>query len=79
MRRLVHRLLGQGKAIFTLSFHSSSLGIGHNPYVRSKAELHGFYDRLSAILAYLADDLSFSFVSIPQVRERLLPRSLPAT
>ncbi len=79
MRRLVRQLLRQGNAIFALSFHSSSLGIGYNPYVRSKADQHGFYDRLSAILAYLADDLSFGFASIPQLRENLRPRVLPVT
>jgi hypothetical protein len=75
MRRLVRRLRAQGQTIFTLSFHSSSLGIGLNPYVRSKADLHSFYDRLSATLAHLADELSFTFASIPQIPEFLVPRA----
>lgn len=79
MRRLVRQLFARGQRIFTLSFHSSSLGIGLNPYVRSRADLHGFYDRLSAALTYLADDMCFRFASVPEMRNFLLPRAVPVT
>jgi hypothetical protein len=52
--RLAQALLGRGQKVLALSLHSSSLSVGRNPYVRSKADLHGFYDQLSAILDMLA-------------------------
>jgi len=59
--RLVASLLGRGQRALALSLHSSSLSVGRNPYVRSKAELHGFYDRLSAILDLLAGRFGVRF------------------
>lgn len=61
MRRLVR---GLGGGVLPLSFHSSSLAIGQNPYVRSKAELHAFYDRLSGMMAYLADEVGCRFTAL---------------
>ena len=61
MRRLVHRLAENGRSVLTISFHSSSLAVGHNPYVGSQAELHQFYDRLSALLDGLAGEASTRF------------------
>jgi len=61
--RLVRALRARGQNVLALSLHSSSLGVGRNPYVRSKAELHGCYDRLSAILALLADRFAVRFVA----------------
>ena len=72
MRRLVHGLRAKGQNIFTLSFHSSSLQAGRNPYVQSRADLHGFYDRLSAILDYLATSMSFQFASILEIPDMLV-------
>jgi hypothetical protein len=71
MRRLVLGLRARGQQIFALSFHSSSLQAGQNPYVRSKADLHAFYDRLSAILDFLASDMSMHFASISEIPEFL--------
>ena len=56
MRRLLRARRVHGQSVFTLSFHSSSLAPGRNPYVRDRAELHWFYDRLSAILDAMARD-----------------------
>ena len=63
MRRLVRGLQGRGSTVLPVSFHSSSLWPGHNPYVRDKADLHRFYDRLSAILVYLAEGAGCHFVA----------------
>lgn len=60
--RLVRSLLGRGQNVLALSFHSSSLSVGRNPYVRSRADLHLFYDQLSAILTTLADRFAVHFV-----------------
>lgn len=73
MRRLVRGLRSQRQPVFTLSFHSSSLQVGRNPYVQSQADLHRFYDRMSATLDYLATDLSFRFASIQDIPALLTP------
>jgi hypothetical protein len=67
MRRLVRSLLRRGQMILPLSFHSSSLWPGRNPYVRDRADLHWFYDRLSAILCALSDEFNCRFVSAPEI------------
>jgi hypothetical protein len=65
--RLVRFLLRRGQNVLALSLHSSSLSVGHNPYVRSRAELHWFYDRLSAILDMLASRFAVRFVAAPDL------------
>jgi hypothetical protein len=77
MRRLLRRLRERGQTMFSLSFHSSSLGIGGNPYIRSKADLHRFYDRLSQTLDCLANALAFRFASLLDVPDLLLPPPEP--
>jgi hypothetical protein len=62
MRRLVRSLQKRRVMVLPVSFHSSSLWPGRNPYVRDKAQLHWFYDRLSAILCYLSDAVDCRFV-----------------
>lgn len=76
MRRLVRCLRARGQSILALSFHSTSLGIGRNPYVQSRAELHGFYDRLSATLDGMAR-AGFGFVDLLRVPTLLEPPPLP--
>lgn len=78
MRRLAARLRAGGQTVFPVSFHSSSLLAGSNPYVRSKADLHDFYDRLSAILDHFATGLGCRFASIQQIPEFLAPPAEPA-
>jgi hypothetical protein len=73
MRRLVQRLRERGQRIFPLSFHSSSLWPGRNPYVQSRADLHWFYDRLSAILSHLADEVGCRFVAATEIPALLAP------
>lgn len=66
MRRLLRHRGRRGQRVFSLSFHSSSLAPGRNPYVRSKADLHAFYDRLSAMLDGMARD-GFGFVTLAEL------------
>jgi hypothetical protein len=78
MQRLVRGLLARGHRVLPLSFHSSSLQTGQNPYVRSTADLHVFYDRLSAMLDHMASNLDFSFMPIAAIRDKL-EKPLPVT
>jgi len=71
MRRLAKGLCARDQTVLALSFHSSSLEIGGNPYIVGRADLHDFYDRLSAILDYLATNLKFSFTDILHVADHL--------
>ncbi len=75
MERLVRGLSARGQSILALSFHSSSLLAGRNPYVRSKRDLHGFYDRLSAILDRMASRYRFRFTSLLDLPSLVVPRA----
>lgn len=75
MRRLALALMARGQRVFALSFHSSSLYPGRNPYVRTRADLHEFYDRLSAVLTFMAEMMRAEFVTTSHLPERLAPAS----
>jgi hypothetical protein len=66
MKRLLKFRRRRGQTIFSLSMHSSSLAPGRNPYVRSKADLHVFYDRLSCVLDAMAS-WGFRFPSLAEI------------
>ena len=56
-RRLVRAMLAQGHRVFTLTYHSPSLAIGHTPYVRTDLDLARFLDQLKRIMALFFDEL----------------------
>jgi hypothetical protein len=64
MIRFIRRRQSLGQTVFSLSFHSSSLAEGRNPYVRSQADLHLFYDRLSETVEMIARDLALRFTPL---------------
>lgn len=66
MRRFLRQRRRQGQSVFSLSFHSSSLWPGRNPYVRTRHDLHVFYDRLSAVLDYMTNT-GVAFATIAEV------------
>jgi len=67
MVRFLRNRLAKGQRLFSLSCHSSSLTIGRNPYVQSKADLHTFYDRLSGVLDIMQSRLGFRFVVLSEL------------
>lgn len=71
MRRLIRGQEAAGQRVLTVSFHSSSLAVGHNPYVQSRRELHLFYDRLSAVLDGLARRKETVFAGVPELARLL--------
>jgi hypothetical protein len=66
MRRFLRHRRSHRQSVFSLSFHSSSLCPGRNPYVRSKRDLHVFYDRLSAIVDAMAN-IGFAFATLAEM------------
>jgi hypothetical protein len=72
MKRFIRHMLRSDRTILTVSFHSSSFTPGGNPYVGSRADLHGFYDRLSEILDYMVGEAGFLPRNILQIPELLV-------
>lgn len=66
MRRFLRHRRRRGQSVFSLSFHSSSLRPGRNPYVRGTADLHVFHDRLSAVLDAMARS-GFGFAALAEM------------
>jgi hypothetical protein len=73
MLRLIRHLHSRGQTVFVLSFHSSSLAVGRNPYVRTLADLHGFYERLSAVLDFMSSRLGFIFAPVAALPSYMQP------
>ncbi len=67
MLRLLRHLQARGQSVFVLSFHSSSLAPGRNPYVRSQADLDEFYRRLTGVLGAMSERLGFRFASLAEL------------
>jgi len=67
MKRLLRQLISENHKVVSLSFHSSSLAVGSNPYVQTKADLHMFYDRLSAVLDTMASQMDFAFHALAEI------------
>ncbi|MDB5372850.1 MAG: hypothetical protein JWP04_1492 [Belnapia sp.] len=73
MQRMVRGMRRTGTRVFVLSLHSSSLAVGRSPYVRDRAELHHFYDRLSGILDFMARQQPIRFASLAEIPALLEP------
>lgn len=73
MIRLVRGLAARGQAVYPVSFHSSSIWPGRNPYVTNAAEQRQFYDRLSGVLAHLRDAAGAQFVALDDIPGQFVP------
>ncbi len=67
MLRLLRHLRSRGQSVFVLSFHSSSLAPGRNPYVRTQSDLDEFYRRLTGALDAMSGRLGFRFASLAEL------------
>jgi hypothetical protein len=56
-KRLTRFLAANGHKIFVISYHSPSLGIGHTPYVQSRAELDRFMDWLDGYMEFFFGEI----------------------
>jgi hypothetical protein len=57
-KRLTRFLLRNGQAIFVVSYHSPSLGIGNTPYVRSEEDRAKFLDWLQSYFDFFFGELN---------------------
>ncbi|MCX7379997.1 MAG: hypothetical protein NT133_00950 [Alphaproteobacteria bacterium] len=73
MIRLVRGLAARGQTVYPVSFHSSSIWPGRNPYVTNAAERRQFYDRLSAVLAHMRDRAGARFIALDDIPGRFAP------
>jgi hypothetical protein len=78
MRRLLRGLRGRSQGVFALSFHSSSLAAGRNPYVGDASGLRVFYAALEAILGHMRAALPGGFVRLDDIPALLAANGGPA-
>ena len=65
--RLLRAMIGQGRRLFSLTYHSPSLAPGHTPYVRSEAERDQFVATIEAVLRAFRDELGGGFTTLAAV------------
>ena len=66
-KQLLKRLVNSGSRVFSLAYHSSSLGVGHTPYVQSKADLKALVKTLKDVLTYFQQELGGQFLSVSDI------------
>ena len=56
-RRLTRSMLKQGQRVFSFTYHSPSLEVGHTPYVRSEQQLAEFVASIDRYCDWFINDL----------------------
>lgn len=69
LRRLAASLRRDGCEVFTLTYHSPSMAVGHTPYVRSAADLERFIATVRDFCTWFRDELGGQFASLSQLRD----------
>lgn len=69
MRRLASTLHAGGCEVFSLTYHSPSMAVGHTPYVRSAADLERFIATVHDFCSWFRDELGGQFASLAQLRD----------
>ncbi|HSD39604.1 MAG TPA: polysaccharide deacetylase family protein [Rhodocyclaceae bacterium] len=72
MVRLLDAMADSGCRVFTLTYHSPSLQIGHTPYVRDQAGLDGFLASIERVCRHFSERLGGTFLSASALQARLL-------
>lgn len=70
-KRLTRALLARGCKAFVLTYHSSSLLPGGNPYVRNARDRAAFLKRIEGYLRFFAEEVGGEMLSVPQIAERI--------
>ena len=73
MQTLAQRLLERGVRLLHLTFHSSSLTPGLNPFVRTPADVEQFYGRLSSIIDAVRAMTPVRFATVGEAAALLAP------
>lgn len=71
--QLTDALIRKGHKILCLSYHSSSLGVGNTPYVRSEQDVQRFLSTLDRYLAYFFEKLGFGSMTPLELLSVLKP------
>jgi hypothetical protein len=69
--RLLRQMIRDGNRIFTAAYHSTWLGLGKTPHIRTEAERRAFLARLRAIFRHFRDDLGGTFTTPLAVHDLL--------
>lgn len=56
-KRLAETLYAAGHRVFSLTYHSPSLGVGHTPYVRTESDVEAFLKRIEQFVEFFMDRL----------------------
>lgn len=67
--RLLETLVGQGRRVFSLVYHSPSLAPGCTPYVKNAAQLAQFLERIEAVLRFFRESLGGEFTTLSRLRD----------
>lgn len=71
MRRLTRALRADGCQVFSLTYHSPSLAIGHTPYVRTADDLKRFIATVHDYCAWFRDEFGGQFMGLTQLRDAM--------
>ena len=71
LQELTRVMVGAGRRVLTLSFHSPSLAPGNTPYVRSAGELKAFLDRLENYLDFFTREIGGISMTAIELHDRL--------
>ena len=77
MELLSRILLNRGEAVLNIFFHSNSLVPGLTPFIKTEAELDGFYRRLATFLRDLLSHPVVKPVTLSQAGELIREERLP--
>jgi hypothetical protein len=69
--RLLRQMIRDGHRIFTVAYHSTWLGLGKTPHIRTEAERRAFLARLGEIFRHFRDDLGGAFTTPLAVHDLL--------
>jgi hypothetical protein len=57
--------------VFSLTYHSPSMAVGHTPYVRTADDLTRFIATVHDYCAWFRDEVGGQFMSLTQLRDSM--------
>lgn len=71
----IRQRMAQGQRIFLFHYHSSSLGTGNTPYVRTDRQLEKFLGNIRTFVQYFQEDLKGEFLTPNELYARIKPKA----